>query len=104
MISLSPRRLPLSIKQKFLIQFGLQANPALTVNGEHLKFIVDTDVDPNSLQHDHFKELGRWISVDLRETKMKTEIRRRLFADLETVECVNGLCKLFIYEATRMRL
>jgi hypothetical protein len=57
-------------------------------------------IDPNSLQHDHFKELGRWISVDLRETKMKTEIRRRLFSDLETVEScgVNGLCKLFIYE------
>jgi len=75
-------------------------DPALTINGERLKFIVDAAADPNSLQHDHFKELGRWISVDLKETKMKTEIRRRLSADLEAVEScgVNGLCKLFIYE------
>ena len=72
-------------------------DPALTINGERLKFIVDAAADPNS-QHDHFKELGRWISVDLKETKMKTEIRRRLSADLEIVDAcgVNGLCKLYL--------
>jgi len=32
---------------------------------------VNVAVDPNSLQHDHFKELGRFISVDLSEDKVK---------------------------------
>jgi hypothetical protein len=30
-------------------------DPALTINGESLKFIVDAAIDPNSLQHDHFR-------------------------------------------------
>ena len=42
-------------------------DPQLTINGEKLKFIVNTAADPNSLQFDHFKELGRWISLDLSE-------------------------------------
>ena len=75
-------------------------DPQLTINGEKLKFIVNTAADPNSLQFDHFKELGRWISVDLSEVKVKAEIQRRLAEDIETVEMcgVNGLCKLFLYE------
>jgi len=54
----------------------------------------------NSLQYDHFKELGRLISVDLREDKIRNEIQRRLLSDVEKVENsgVNGLCKLFLYE------
>jgi len=72
-------------------------DPQLMINGEKLKFIVNTAADPNSLQFDHFKELGRWISVDLSETKVKSEIQRKLTEDMEIVErCgVNGLCKLF---------
>ena len=38
-------------------------DPMLTIDGEKLKFIVNVAADPNSLQFDHFKELGRWISV-----------------------------------------
>ena len=45
-------------------------------------------------------ELGRLISVDLREDKIRNEIQRRLLSDVEKVENsgVNGLCKLFLYE------
>ena len=59
-----------------------------------------------SLQYDHFKELDRFISVDLKEDKVKTEIRRRLLNDMETVASwsVNGLCKLFLYEHFVVRL
>jgi hypothetical protein len=42
-------------------------DPALTIAGESLKFIVNVAKDPKSLEYDHFKELGRWISVDLKE-------------------------------------
>jgi hypothetical protein len=75
-------------------------DPQLTIDGKRLRFIVNSAADPNSLQYDHFKELGRWISVDLKEDKIKLEIKRRVLADLEIVDScgVNGLCKLFIYE------
>lgn len=61
---------------------------------------MNVAADPASLHYDHFKELGRWISVDLKDTKLKTEIRRRLTSDMQIVESsgVDGLCKLFIYE------
>jgi hypothetical protein len=61
---------------------------------------VSVAADKSSIQYDHFKELGRFISVDLKEEKMKTEIRRRALSDMEAVETsgVNGLCKIFLYE------
>jgi hypothetical protein len=75
-------------------------DPSLEIGGEKLKFIVNVAADPTSLQFDHFKELGRFISVDLSETKIKSEISRRVFSDMEVVEAsgVNGLCKLYLYE------
>ena len=68
--------------------------------GKKMRFIVDTEANPDSVQSDHFKELGRWISVDLSEDKMKAEIGRRVSQDLEKLELsgVNGLSKLFLYE------
>ena len=75
-------------------------DPNLTIDGERMKFIVNVAADPKSLQFDHFKELGRFISVDLKEDKVKAEVRRRLQSDIELVEGsgINGLCKLFLYE------
>jgi hypothetical protein len=75
-------------------------DPNLTIAGQKLRFIINTEADPESLQSDHFKELGRWISADLTEDKMKLEIEKRLSADLGTIEesGVNGLCKLFLFE------
>ena len=75
-------------------------DPALSIAGEDLKFIVNVAKEPNSLEYDHFKELGRWIGVDLKEDKIKAEISRRLNADMCIVESsgVNGLGKLYIYE------
>jgi hypothetical protein len=80
-------------------------DPQLNIAGTKLKFIIDIAADPNSLQHNHFKELGRFISVDLKEDQMKTEIRRRLNSDMELIDgCgVNGLCKLFLYEHFAVR-
>ena len=67
---------------------------------EKLRFIVNVAVDPSSLHYDHFKELGRFISVDLKEDKIRREIRKRFLDDMEKIEAsgVNGLCKLFLYE------
>ena len=75
-------------------------DPDITIAGKKMRFIVNPGADAESLQSDHFKELGRWISVSLSEDKMKAEIRKRVFQDLEKVEHsgVNGLSKLFLYE------
>jgi hypothetical protein len=75
-------------------------DPALTIDGEQLKFIVNLAKDPQSLEYDHFKELGRFISVDLKEDKIRSEISRRLNADMALADnCgVQGLHKLYTYE------
>ena len=75
-------------------------DPALLIDGEPQKFIVNVAKDPKSLEYDHFKELGRFIGVDLKEDKIRAEISRRLNAYMDLVNnCgVNGLAKLFIYE------
>ena len=61
------------------------APSTLMIAGKKLRFIVSTDADPGSLQSDHVKELGRWISVSLSEDKMKVEIRKRVAEDLEKI-------------------
>jgi hypothetical protein len=75
-------------------------DPHLNIGGEKLRFIVDVAADPQSLAFDHFKELGRWISVDLKEDKVKSVLQNRVLSDLATVDAsgVNGFCKLFLYE------
>ena len=72
-------------------------DPNLSIGGKKMRFIVDTEADPNSFQSDHFKELGRWICVDLSEDKMKAEIGRRVSQDLEKLEPsgVNGPSSCF---------
>jgi hypothetical protein len=68
--------------------------------GKKMRFIVSAGTDPESFQSDHFKELGRWISVSLSEDKIKTEIGKRVSQDLEKVDLsgVNGPSKLWLYE------
>jgi hypothetical protein len=75
-------------------------DPHLNIGGAKIRFIVDVAADPNSFAFDHFKELGRWISVDLKETKVKSLVRKRVVDDMMRVDGsgVNGFCKLFIYE------
>ena len=65
---------------------------------------MNTDVDPESLQSDHVKELGRWISVSLSEDKVNVEISKKVSQDLEKIEHsgVNGPSKLFLYEHFRV--
>jgi hypothetical protein len=75
-------------------------DPDLHIGGEKIRFIVDVALEPGTLAFDHFKELGRWISVDVNEEKVKVEVRKRVLNDLSLVDAsgVNGFCKLFLYE------
>ena len=95
-----PRNMPRVEYERYGATIYCPYDPNLTINGEKLNFIVNTAADPSSLQFNHFKELGRWISVHLDEVQIKSEIRRKLQADMDLVEnCgVNGLCKLFLFE------
>ena len=60
-------------------------DPALVIDEEPLKFIVSVANDPKSLEYDHFKELGRFIGVDLKEDKIRAEVSLRLNADMDLV-------------------
>ncbi len=96
-----PRNVPKIEFERYASTIYCPYDPNLTIDGVKLKFIVDVAADPSSLQYDHFKELGRFI--DLKEDKMKTAIRRRLFSDMDLVEQrgVNGLYKLFHFHRSR---
>ena len=95
-----PRYMPKIDYERYGATAYCPFDPNLKIGEEKLKFIVDVAANPETLQRDHFKELGRFISVDLKEEKVKKEIRRRLLNDMDTVDAsgVNGLDKLFIYE------
>ena len=72
-----PRYVPtVDYKRLHEVQYS-PFDPELTIAGEKIRFIVNVAVNPNSLQYDHFKELGRFISVDLTEDKIRHEIRKR---------------------------
>ena len=64
-------------------------DPNLTISGKKMRFIVNSEADPESL-----------LSVNLSEDKMKKEISKKVTHDLEKIELsgVNGLCKLFLYQ------
>jgi hypothetical protein len=75
-------------------------DPNLTIRGQKVRFIVDVAADPNSMTHHHFKELGRFISVDLKEGQVMSQIRSKVQDDITTVQGsgVHGIAKLFLYE------
>jgi hypothetical protein len=91
-----PRNEPKTEFERYASTVYCPYDPQLSIDGVKLKFIVDVAADPDSLQHDHFKELGRFISVDLKEDKMKSEIRRRLLVTwtllmrLESMDCASS--------------
>jgi hypothetical protein len=75
-------------------------DPLLTIAGKPVRFILDVTKDPSLLLHDHFKFLGRWISMHLTEDKVKAKVRQSFREDMELVNscAVNGLIKLWIYQ------
>ena len=93
-----------SVHRREFAQYGdtvyCPFDPDLSIGGAKIRFIVDLAAEPGSLAHDHFKELGRWIRVDLKEDVLKSDVRKRVLSDLTTVDTcgVDGFCKLFLYE------
>ena len=71
----------------------------LTIGGERMKFIVD-ETKSNEFQKTHFKFLGRWISVDLDDHKVRDLLHQIILERVCAVDrcAVNGLMKLWLYQ------
>ena len=78
-------------------------DPKVTISGHRMKFLVDESkpVDPSvSLLRDHFKFLGRWISIDLNEFKVNHFLKTRFMEEVNLVEKtrLTGFMKLWLYQ------
>lgn len=75
-------------------------DPGVSISGKKMRFMLDVAVDKSSIKRDHFKFLGRWISISLSEEKVKATVKAAFKSDLETIEGskVNGLMKLWLYQ------
>ena len=74
-------------------------DPLIKIDGKLINFIVDRSKKTEFLQ-EHFKFLGKWIHVLLREDKIKEYILKRFMEDVELLENskINGFMKLWIYQ------
>ena len=46
-------------------------DPDIFIGGKRMRFIFDEDKSDDAMLRDHFKFLGRWISIDLNELKIQ---------------------------------
>ena len=78
-------------------------DPSIFIGGIHMRSILDlskSDDASITLLRDHFKFLGRWMSIDLNEHKVQIFIRARFKEKLETIDKSNvpGFMKLWLYQ------
>ena len=78
-------------------------DPGIIIGGKRMRFIFDEDKSDDAtvtLLRDHFKFLGRWISIDLNELKIQSFIRARFLKEVEIIESSNvtGFMKLWLYQ------
>ena len=73
-------------------------DPKLTIAGQPMNFILNTNSD--GFKSRHFKFLGRQINFNLNEKEIKQKITSALIEDIATVSKskVNGLMKLWLYQ------
>ena len=78
-------------------------DPEIYISGKRMRFIFN-DAQPDdakqSLLRDHFKFLGRWISIDLNEIKVQEFVRARALKEFALIDkCkINGFIKLWLYQ------
>ena len=78
-------------------------DPAISIGGKLMKFIFNKEMSEDAtktLLRDHFKFLGRWISIDLNEIKVKRFVRAQFEKEVEMIESSNipGFSKLWLYQ------
>ena len=74
-------------------------DPQLTIDGNPMRFILDTN-KPDDFKSSHFKFLGRWIHHYLNEKQLKTRTEELFSEDVQLVNksYVNGFMKLWLYQ------
>lgn len=75
-------------------------DPLITIAGQKMHYILNPDIAEGKLTRDHFKFLGRWIHIDLCETKVQAHVRASFQREVKLVNSchVNGLMKLWLYQ------
>lgn len=73
-------------------------DPQLTIDGHPIRFIAK--LNPQDFEDTHFKFLGRWFEVLLRNDRIEDRTRQLFSDDMEAVRKskVNGLMKLWLYQ------
>ena len=74
-------------------------DPLIEIDGSKINFIVDLTKKTEFLQQ-HFKFLGRWFHVLLREDGIAERVRGLFLKDMELIgSCkINGLMKIWLYQ------
>ena len=75
-------------------------DPKLQIAGERFRFIFDPSQPDDSLKKSHFKFLGRWSAMALKDSEVADFVKKEFlsFMDLVDESAVNGLMKLWIYQ------
>ncbi len=78
-------------------------DPGIFIGGKRMRSIIDltkSDDASVTLLRDHFKFLGRWISIELNEHKIQTFLSARFLEKVEKVNRsnVSGFMKLWLYQ------
>ena len=75
-------------------------DPGISISGHRMKFIYDDSKPEDSLLRDHFKFLGRWISIDLNELKVKEFVKTRFLEEIKLIDktLLSGPMKLWLYQ------
>jgi hypothetical protein len=81
-------------------------DPNVFISGHKMKFIFNDRISKNEadpkkrILRDHFKFLGRWISIDLNEIEVRNLIRDRFLSEIKLVNSskVSGFMKLWLYQ------
>ena len=75
-------------------------DPEISISGHPMRFIYDDSKKEESLLRDHFKFLGRWISIDLNELKVKEFVKERFLDEVKLINKtrLSGFMKLWLYQ------
>jgi len=75
-------------------------DPKLMIAGERFKFILDLNQPEESLKRSHFKFLGRWTGMKLKDFEVANFVKQEFLKMMEIVgnDPVNGLMKLWMYQ------
>jgi hypothetical protein len=75
-------------------------NPNVSISGAFMRFVFDETKEEGDLLRDHFKFLGRWISIDLTEFQVRQMVRTIFDEEIKLIgkTKLTGFMKLWLYQ------